>query len=128
MVGAIVRWNIFSGFDRIGEIQKASARLSSLETEYERMKTSGAQEIASATRSLETSAKGVELASVAVRQATESLRVRGDRYGKGMERTADLLQAEAALSNARLTYLNSLYGRNAAVFMLEFLLERKVTQ
>lgn len=128
MVGAVLRWNIFAGFDRIGELQKASATLSSLETEFEKMKANSDRELASARRSLESAAKGVELASSAVTQAAEALRVRSDRYEQGLERTADLLQAEAAYANARLTQLNSLYRHATSVFLLEFLLERKVTR
>lgn len=127
-IGAMIRWNIFSGFDHIGELQKASARLSSLETEFDKMKTNSAREVSAAVRAMKSAAKGVDLASLAVRQAEETHRVRSDRYEKGLERTADLLQAEATLSGARLTYLNSLYKHAASLFMLEFLLERKVSQ
>jgi outer membrane protein TolC len=127
-VGAVVSWTIFSGFDRIGEIQKASAKRSELETKYQHMKAEGSREIASALRALESSRMRIEMASRAVEQAAESYRVIADRYEAGLERTTDLLQSDASLLNARLSYLQALYQHSASVFMLEFLLERKVTQ
>jgi len=126
-VGASINWTIFSGFDRIGEIQKAAARRSELETQYEKMKAEGGREISSALRALESSRLRIEMASRAVEQAAESFRVMSDRYEAGLERTSDLLQSDASLLNARLSRLQALYQHTASVFMLEFLLERKVT-
>jgi outer membrane protein TolC len=127
MVGAMLRWTIFGGFDRIGEIQKASAKRSALETQYEKMKADGGRELASAMRALDGARKRVELSQRAVDQAAESFRVLSDRYEAGLERTPDLLQAEATLLNARLASLQAIYQHNSAIFMIEFLLERKVT-
>jgi outer membrane protein TolC len=126
-VGAMVTWKIFSGFDRIGEIQKASARRSALETQYEKMRSDAGREISSAIRNLESARLRIGLAARAVEQAAESFRVISDRYDAGLERTSDLLQADASLLNARLAHLQALYQQSATVFMLEFLLERKVT-
>lgn len=127
MVGAVAKWTIFGGFDRIGEIQKASARRSALETEYEKMKSNAGRELASAAGNLESSRRRVALAARAVEQAAESFRVLSDRYAAGLERTADLLQAEASLLNARLAHLRAIYQHNASLYTMEFLLERKVT-
>lgn len=127
MAGATLQWTIFGGFDRIGEIQKASAKRSALETEYRKMRSTGSREIASAVRGLEGARRRVELSSRAVTQAAESFRVLLDRFEAGLERTPDLLQAEASLLDARLNHLQSIYRHNATVFMIEFLLERKVS-
>ncbi len=125
--GATLQWAIFSGFDRIGEIQKASAKRSALETQYRKMRSTGSREIASALRGLESARRRVELSARAVTRAAESFRVLSDRFGAGLERTPDLLQAEATLLDARLNHLQSIYRHNATIFMIEFLLERKVT-
>ncbi len=127
MVGATLQWTIFAGFDRIGEIQKAAAKRSALETEYQKMRSTGAREIASAMRSLESARRRVELSTLAVSQAAEAFRVLSDRYEAGLERTPDLLQAEATLLNARISHLQAVYQHNSSIFMIEFLLERKVT-
>jgi outer membrane protein TolC len=128
MVGAMLKWNILSGFDQLGEMQKAEAQRSSLETQYEKMKMINANEISSAVRSIDHTSKLVSLADATAEQAAEQLRIMADRYSSGLERTSDLLQAEASYSNARLGRLNALYRHAVSVFMLEFLLERKVTQ
>jgi outer membrane protein TolC len=81
-------------------------------------------EIKSARRDLESARERIDQARRAVEQAEESLRIRTDRYGEGMTRTTDLLQAEATLAERRLAYLKALYDHNVAVYRLEMLTER----
>ena len=126
MVGAVLQWNIFSGFDQIGDLEKASAKQSNLESQYARMKSSARNEMASTLGAIESSRKRVALADAQVQQGEEQLRVVSDRYARGLERTTDLLQSEASLSNARLSRLQILFQHASNVFMLEFYLERKL--
>jgi outer membrane protein TolC len=127
MVGAVAKWTILQGYDRIGGIEKAAAQRSALETEYEKMQSNASHDLSSARGNLESARRRAGLAAKAVEQAAESFRVLSDRYESGLERTSDLLQAEASLLNARLTHLQAVYQHNASVYMMEFLLERKVS-
>lgn len=127
MVGAVAKWTILQGYDRIGGIEKAAAERSALETEYEKMQSTAGRELSSARGDLESARRRVGLAAKAAEQAAESFRVLSDRYSAGLERTADLLQAESSLLNARLSHIQAIYQHNASVYMMEFLLERKVS-
>ena len=127
MIGAMLKWDVFTGFDQVGEIQKSSAQHSSLETQYEKMKASAANEIYSAVQTFQSSVQRFALAEASVSQAEEQFRIVSDRYAQGLERTSDLLRAETTLLSARLDRLNTLFQHSASVFLLEFLLEQKLT-
>lgn len=128
MVGAMLQWNILSGFDQVGEVEKAAAKQTNLEAQYAKMKSSARNEIVSTAGAIESAKKRIALADAEVAQGEEALRVVSDRYARGLERTSDLLQAETALSNARLGRLQILYQQASNVFMLEFYTERKIAQ
>lgn len=121
MVGAMVKWDLFTGFDQIGEIQKAEAKHRSAITELEKARTKNRNDIETTLRNLESAKQRVALSQEAVQQASENFRILSDRYANGMEKTSDLLNGEAMLANARLNHLQALYYHNVTVFMLEFL-------
>jgi outer membrane protein TolC len=80
-------------------------------------------EIKTARRDLETARKNLVLANNIVDQSNESLRIIKDRYGKGLEKTTDLLNAETAFASARLKYLEMLFFYNVSLFKLELMNE-----
>ena len=126
MVGALLKWDVFTGFDQVGEIQKASAQHSALEAQYAKTMASAANELRSALQSLQSSVQRIALADATVGQAEEQFRIVSDRYAEGLERTSDLLRSETALSSARLDRLNTLFQHSSSVFLLEFLLEQQL--
>ena len=127
-VGAVLRWDIFPGFDQIGASQQSAAQLAFAETRLAQTQAANANHIRSALGTLATSKKLVELSIAMVAQAAEQRRIMEERYATGLERTADLLQAGAKYSDARLKHLEAVFQHTAAVFTIEFLLERKVSQ
>ena len=123
MVGAMVKWDIFTGFDQVGEIQKAEAKHESAKTELDKARTKNRNDIETAFRNLQSTKQRIALSQEAVQQASENFRILSDRYANGLEKTSDLLNAEAALANARLNHLQALYYYNVTAFMLDFLTE-----
>jgi outer membrane protein TolC len=123
IVGAMMKWDIFTGFDQIGGIQKAEANRERAKTELEKARSVSRNDIEMAFRNRESASRRVALAREAVQQASENYRILSDRYASGLEKTTDLLSAEAALANARLTLLQALYASNIATFMIDFLTE-----
>lgn len=121
MAGLMLKWEIFKGWDHFGSIQKSSAQLRHIKTDYEKTRQKSITEIESASRNLNVMLKKTELTEEAVQQAGESLRIISDRYAKGLEKTSDLLMAETSYSKARLNYLQTLYGYHVNLFMLELL-------
>ncbi|HFB98708.1 MAG TPA: TolC family protein, partial [Bryobacterales bacterium] len=61
----------------------------------------------------------VEVASAAVAQAEESLRIIKNRYEAGLATVTDLLRNETALLEARTRRLAALYDQRVAAAMLE---------
>ncbi len=126
MIGINLQWNIFNGFKNVAEIQKASADLDNAKIRYNKTADKNKIEIESAMRNLKTMEQTVELANKAEEQTKESLKIIKNRYEEGLERTSDLLTAEAKQFESSLNHLNAVYGYNLTVFHLELLLEQNI--
>ncbi|WP_232798089.1 TolC family protein [Salinibacter altiplanensis] len=126
--GVSLSWSLFEGFQQIGRAQEAEARQHRAEIALEQQALENDVEITSARRDLRAARERIEQARTAVAQAEESLRIRTNRYGEGMARTTDLLQAEATLAERRLASLRALYQHNVTVYRLELLTEQSMTQ
>lgn len=126
--GASLTWSLFDGYQQIGAAQEAEAELRQVEIALEEKALENEVEIASARRDLESARDRIEQARRAVEQAEESLRIRSDRHEEGLARTTDLLQAETTLAERRLAHLQALYQHNVALYRLELLTERALTE
>ena len=125
--GVSLSWSVFEGYQQIGQAQQAEAELQRAEIALQQQSLQNEVEIKSTRRDIEAARERIDQARRAVEQAEESLRIRSDRYGEGMARTTDLLQAEATLAERRLAYLKALYDHNVAVYRLEMLTERDLS-
>lgn len=123
-VGAMLQWDLFSGFQQIGSVERARAEVQKSDIAYEDQTFKNLVEIDAARRSVEQTQQMLALAEAAVAQARENLRIRTDRFAQGLEKTTDVLNAEVMLANQRLTYLETLYRHNVNIFRLELLLEQ----
>jgi outer membrane protein TolC len=81
-----------------------------------------------AKRKLELTFKQIHSGKLASEQAQESLRIRTDRFEQGLEKTTDLLVAEALASQKNLEYIQSIYNYKQAVFEMELLLEKEINE
>jgi len=126
MVGAMLRWDIFSGFDQISAIQKSNAQYRQTETGYKKALTQSQYDLNAALRQWKVSTRQVVIAEQAVQQSEENYRVLSDRYHQGLDRTTDLLMAEAALSQARLQLIHARFAWHAAMFTVELLTEQSI--
>jgi Outer membrane protein len=125
--GVSLSWSLFEGFQQIGRAQEAEAQQRRAEIALEQRALENEVELQSARRDLRAARERIAQAQTAVAQAEESLRIRTNRYGEGMARTTDLLQAEATLAERRLAYLRALYQHNVTVYRLELLTEQSRT-
>lgn len=125
MVGATLKWNLFSGFSKAGKVMQSKAELRKAKLAHESQSFDHRLKINQARRSLNQAREQLDLAGATVEQATEDFRIRSDRYEQGMERTTDLLTAETKLSQARLQQLNALYMYHRSLATLELLLEQE---
>ncbi|NJL12362.1 MAG: TolC family protein [Microscillaceae bacterium] len=123
MAGFQLQWDIFKGYDRLANTQKAQAELDKARLEYEQSLAQSKVELDKARRNVQLAAQKLSTTELAVKQAEEALRIRRDRYEEGLEKTSDVLGAEAQVAEKELEYLQNLYAHRVATFYLEFLLE-----
>ncbi len=122
-IGATLRWNLFSGFEKAGKVLQTKAELKRIDTVLEQKIEEQKLEIRKTRRALEQAQNQLEIANASVDQASEDLRIRSDRYAQGLEKTSDLLSAEAALLRSRLSRLNALFLIQDSISKLELIYE-----
>lgn len=128
MVGASLTWDLFSGYKNIGSVQQASSQLDEAEYQYQDYLSQSQMQLNQAKRKLELNFKQVHSSKLAKEQAAESLRIRTNRFEQGLEKTTDLLIAEALASKKNLDYIQSIYNYKQAVFEMELLLEKDINE
>ncbi|MGQ7870140.1 TolC family protein [Sunxiuqinia sp. sy24] len=128
MVGASLTWDLFSGYKNIGSVQQASSQLDEAEYQYQDYLSQSQMQLNQAKRKLELTFQQIHSSKLAKEQAAESLRIRTNRFEQGLEKTTDLLIAEALASKKNLDYIQSIYNYKQAVFEMELLLEKDMNE
>lgn len=126
MIGANLRWNIFSGFSNAGKVMEAKADLHIARSMQKSHSLEQENKVREAIRSLEHAEQELALTEESIRQSTEDVKIRSNRYSEGMERTTDLLEAETKLAEAKLKNVMALYKYNMSIAALEMLLETNI--
>jgi len=124
MIGANLKWNIFSGYSKVGKVMEAKADYRKAQTMQENHRLEQENQVRQAYRALEHAQQELELTDESIAQSEENVRIRTNRYNEGMERTTDLLGAETKLAEARLKNVAALYKYNMSIATLEMLLEK----
>lgn len=127
MVGASLSWSLFSGYKNAGAVQHANAQLNAAKINYEDYLSQSQIQINRATRQMELNFNRIQSSKLAKEQAQESLRIRTNRFKQGLEKTADLLMTEALTAQKELEYIQSIYNYKQAVFEMELLIEKSIT-
>ena len=121
LIGAQLSWDIFKGSKRFGKAQKSKAEFEKSKLEYNQYVSKSNLELNKAKRQLLDAKNKLELTNLAVQQSKESLRIRKNRYKEGLEKTADLLQAETKYAQKQLEYYQTVFEYNYTQTYLEFL-------
>jgi len=122
IAGIQLKWDLFEGYKRFGKLQKSQATYKKAKLEYESYVSRSEMEKNRASRAVEDAENKLELTRLALEQAKESLRIRANRFEQGLEKTSDLLSAEAQFSQKQLEYAQTIYEYNYAKAQLEFLI------
>jgi outer membrane protein TolC len=128
MVGARLEWDIFKGGKNVGEWQKMKHQKNMMQLSYDEKLSDSERELTQVKNQLLVAKKQVELASLTVAQAEESFRLKSDRYEQGLEKTADVLKAEAVLFSKKINELQTINNYQQLVFNLELLLEEEISK
>lgn len=122
-IGANLRWDLFKGFRQVGKIAERKAELRKVELVYEQRLAAHHAQVREVRRQVDEAQKNIELSNLAVEQAKEDARIRNDRYTEGIEKTSDLLSAEARLLENELNHLKATFQWYVSIARLEYLLE-----
>jgi outer membrane protein TolC len=128
MVGASLSWSLFSGYKNAGAIQHSNAQLSEARFNYQDYLSQSQIQLNQSMRKIELNYNRIQSSQLAKEQAKESLRIRTDRFKQGLEKTADLLMAEALTSQKELEFIQSIYNYKQAVFEMELLIEKDINE
>ena len=123
LAGIQLKWDLFEGYKRFGKLQKSKATYEKARLEYDSYVSKSEMERNRASRALKDAENKLNLTRLALEQAEESLRIRSNRFEQGLEKTSDLLTAEAQYSQKQLEYAQTIFEYNYAQAQLDFLIK-----
>ncbi len=121
ILGAKLSWDIFSGYANIAKTTKARLEMEKATLEQEEYQLKQQVELSRANRLLTDAEHKVELSQVAFEQASESFKIRKDRFEEGLEKTVDLLSAESQKYQKELQLQQAIFEYNFTKEYLHFL-------
>ena len=121
LFGAQLSWDIFQGSKRFGKVQKSKAEFEKSKLQYEQYVSQSQMEFNKAKRILSDTENKLKLTALALEQSKESLRIRANRFGEGLEKTSDLLLSETQYAQKQLEYYQTVFEYNYAQAYLQFL-------
>lgn len=127
-VGASLSWNLFSGYKNVGSVQRANSQVREAQINYQNYLSQSQIQLNRAKRKLELTYQQIQSSELAREQAEESLRIRTNRFEQGLEKTTDLLIAEALASKKSLDHIQAIYNYKQAIFEMELLLEKEINE
>lgn len=112
-------WSIFDGFQREGEIMQQKARLRQAQIGLVDAEETAVTELTQAILSLENAAESVQSQQLNVTRATEGLRLADVGYQQGINTQVEVIDAQSALTTARVNYLQAIYQHVVAKLAVE---------
>src|SRR5262249_14364866 len=111
---------LFEGGKRVAELRVADSKIRSAMAQAETIADTIAFQVTEAYRILITARKGIDRAHPAVTQAEETYRLVRARAKQGDATSAEITDAESALTRAQQAYLNSIHDYLIALARLEY--------
>lgn len=121
MVGISLSWTIFNGTETASKIRLQKKGIEKSRTEMQVYIQKNNLALQKANRELATGLAKMSLTDTAKAQADESLRILTNRYAQGLEKTSDLLLAQAAQLEKEVKQLESVRDYNLTLIQIEFL-------
>lgn len=121
ILGASLSWEVFKGNQRFAKAGKSRTEYERAKLEYERYVSESGMELERAQRMVQEAQSRLMTSKLAMEQSEESLRIRTDRFQEGLERTTDLLEAEAMYTQKQLEHYQTIFEYNQAQSWLTFL-------
>ncbi|WP_421810585.1 TolC family protein [Flagellimonas sp.] len=121
IVGASLSWDVFKGSQRFAKAGKSKTNYEKAKQEYEQYVAKSTMELQRTKRMVEDAQSRLQTSKLAMEQSEESLRIRTNRFAEGLEKTTDLLMAEATYAEKQLAYYQTIFEYNQAQSLLTFL-------
>ncbi|NQZ77059.1 MAG: TolC family protein [Ekhidna sp.] len=121
LLGARLSWDLFSGYSNIAKTNKARLEMEKASLEKEEYLLTQQAELNKAIRMLADAESKVLVSQNAFEQATESHKIRRDRFEEGLEKTVDLLFAESQMYQKELQLQQAIFEYNFTKEYLHFL-------
>jgi outer membrane protein len=120
-VGMIkLEWGLFEGGKRVAEVRVADSKIRAAVAQAESIADTIAFQVTEAYRHLITARRGIDRARPAVSQAEESYRYVRARAKVGDATSAEIIDAESALTRAEQDYRNSIHDYLIALVRIEY--------
>lgn len=123
LIGASLSWDIFKGSKRAGKIQQSKAAYNKASIEYQKYISESRLELEKVKRSLADAKNSLILSKLAMEQSEEALQILKNRFKQGLEKTNDLLIAEATFAQKQLEYYNTIFKYNYLNSYTQFLIK-----
>ena len=121
IIGASLSWDVFKGSQRFAKVGKSKTSYEKAKQEYEQYVAKSTMELQRTKRMVADAKSRLETSKLAMEQSEESLRIRTNRFKEGLEKTTDLLGAEATYAEKQLAYYQTIFEYNQAQSLLTFL-------
>ncbi|NNF26637.1 MAG: TolC family protein [Gemmatimonadetes bacterium] len=119
-VGLGLQWNLFPGLGGVAAVRKASAESEAARARLDAAERQAVLEIESARRRLTAAARAVDIAQRAQIQARDALEQANQRYGAGISPITELLDVQAAATEALISHLSARRDLLVAHALVEF--------
>lgn len=125
-VAGVGSWNIFDGFGRENRIKENSANLEAQIANENQLKSGIALEVRDIYLTLKSALETIDSAKKAVASAEESYKVSASRYNSGVGTNLEVLDAQVALTQTKINYLQSLFDLGTAKARLNKIVGKEV--
>lgn len=123
-VMAVASWNVFDGRMTTNSVREAEAGLNAAGYGLKAMRDGVLLDVRQAYNDMGEATQRMDVMAEAVGEGEEGLRILQKRFAAGMARTLDVLDAETALTRARVNHAQALYDYNVAVARLKLAVGR----
>lgn len=117
-VGALLQWNLWDGHETRARVAQAQAELETIEEAARKTRLAIGLEVEQARLNLEEADRRLEVTETAVALATESVTLTRARFEQGLALATQLIDAETALTGARVRRAEAESDRRIAVAAL----------
>ena len=114
-----LRWNLFNGSADKARISEATHLVKRAEADEQRTDSAIRLQVRRAWAGLQAAQQRITVATAAITEAEESLRITQNRYAAGINTVTDLLRNESAVLESRTRYLAAIHDQRIAATMLE---------